>query len=84
MRCMMERLVAQTSTTTVAELKHRHAPKVCINVPKFFEEADPVGCHFTAHTIAGTLDGAPMVSRWHNLEKAAAVTGTDLMANARR
>ena len=43
-----------------------------------------VGCLVTVLIIAGSLDGAPMVRRWHHLEKAVTEVGTSPMANAWR
>ena len=34
-------------------------------MPEFFKVVGVVGCLFTGLIIAGTLDGAPMVRRWH-------------------
>jgi hypothetical protein len=59
-------------------------PRACISVPKFFGVVGLAGCLFTGRTIVGTPDGAPMVRRWHHLEKAEAVIGIGPMVNARR
>ena len=80
----MENFYARTSTKASAVPKDRHVPRACISVPKFFGVVGLVGCLFTERTIAGTLDGAPMVRRWHHLEKAAAVIGIGPMVKARR
>ena len=80
----MENFYARTSTKASAVPKDHHVPRACISVPKFFGVVGRAGCLFTGRTIVGTPDGAPMVRRWHHLEKAKAVFGIDPMVNARR
>jgi len=80
----MGQFFAPTSTRVSATPRGLHAARVCISVPKYFEEVDLVGWLFMGHTTVGTLDGAPMVRRWHHLEKTAAAIGTILTANAWR
>ena len=80
----MGRSYVQTSTKVNVRLRDRHVPEDFINALKFLEKAGRVGSTFMEHTIAGSLDGAPMMGRRHHLEKAVAVIGIDLMELAWR
>ena len=84
LHCEMGRISARTSTKATAALRDHRVPRACIGVPKFFGVVGLVGCLFTGRIIVGTPDGAPMVKRWHHLEKAATEIGTSPMANAWR
>ena len=57
---------------------------VITSVPKFCEVVGPVGCLTTEHTTVGTPDGAPVMSRWHHLEKMITAIGTNPRATAWR
>ncbi len=84
---MTERSYVQTSTRANVRIGDRHVPEDFTNALEFLKagsKAGRVGGTFMEHTIAGPLDGAPMMGRRHHLEKAVAVIGIDLMELAWR
>ena len=80
----MGKLFAQTGMQASAMLRGHRVTRAYTSAPKFLKVAGLVGCPITGCTTVGTLDGAPMVRRWHHLEKAITGIGTRLMADTWR
>ena len=80
----MGQFFARTSIRASVIPKEGSATMVYTSVPKFCEVAGLVGCLTTGHTTVETLDGAPVMKRWHHQEKTITAIGTNPMATAWR